>query len=69
MTLDVLNPATERPIAHLERAGIEETDRAVAAARGAFPAWLEAPARATISLPLTLRNSSSRAGPPLPQPR
>src|SRR3982074_3705192 len=39
MTLDVLNPATERPIAHLERAGIEETDRAVAAARGAFPAW------------------------------
>jgi acyl-CoA reductase-like NAD-dependent aldehyde dehydrogenase len=39
MTLDVLNPATERPIAHLERAGIEETDRAVAAARAAFPAW------------------------------
>ena len=39
MTLDVLNPATERPIAHLDRAGIEETDRAVAAARAAFPAW------------------------------
>src|ERR1700682_6299613 len=39
MTLDVLNPATERPIAHLERAGIEETDRAVAAARAAYPAW------------------------------
>ena len=39
MTLDVLNPATERPIAHLDRAGIEETDRAVAAARAAYPAW------------------------------
>jgi len=39
MTLDVLNPATERPIAHLDRAGIEETDRAVAAAGAAFPAW------------------------------
>ncbi|HEY6874842.1 MAG TPA: aldehyde dehydrogenase family protein [Candidatus Dormibacteraeota bacterium] len=39
MTLDVINPATEKPIAHLERAGIAETDRAVAAARAAFPAW------------------------------
>jgi acyl-CoA reductase-like NAD-dependent aldehyde dehydrogenase len=39
LTLEVLNPATERPIAQLERAGIEETDRAVAAARTAYPAW------------------------------
>jgi len=39
MTLDVINPATEKPIAHLQRAGVEETDRAVAAARAAFPAW------------------------------
>jgi acyl-CoA reductase-like NAD-dependent aldehyde dehydrogenase len=39
MTLDVLNPATASPIAHLDRAGIEETDRAVAAARAAYPAW------------------------------
>ena len=39
MTLDILNPATELPIAHLDRAGIEETDRAVAAARAAIPAW------------------------------
>ncbi len=37
--LDVINPATEKPIAHLQRAGIEETDRAVAAAKAAFPAW------------------------------
>ena len=38
-TLDVVNPATEQPIAHLDRAGVEETDRAVAAARKAYPAW------------------------------
>ncbi|TAN34718.1 aldehyde dehydrogenase [bacterium] len=37
--LQVLNPATEQPIAQLERAGVEETDRAVAAARAAYPAW------------------------------
>jgi len=39
VALEVLNPATERPIAQLERAGVEETDRAVAAARAAYPAW------------------------------
>src|ERR1700674_1459705 len=39
MTLDVLNPATEKSIAHLDRAGVEETNRAVAAARAAYPAW------------------------------
>jgi betaine-aldehyde dehydrogenase len=39
LTLAVLNPATEKPIAQLERAGVEETDRAVAAARAAYPAW------------------------------
>ena len=39
MSLEVLNPATGRPIATLERAGVEEVDRAVAAARAAFPAW------------------------------
>jgi acyl-CoA reductase-like NAD-dependent aldehyde dehydrogenase len=37
--LEVLNPATEKSIAQLERAGVEETDRAVAAARAAYPAW------------------------------
>ena len=39
MTLTVLNPATEQRLAQLERAGVEETDAAVAAARAAFPAW------------------------------
>ena len=37
--LTVLNPATEEPIAELERAGVEETDAAVARAKAAFPAW------------------------------
>src|SRR5438094_5881372 len=36
---EVITPATEKPIAHLERAGVEDTDRAVAAARAAYPAW------------------------------
>jgi betaine-aldehyde dehydrogenase len=39
MSLTVLNPATEEPIAQLEQAGIEETDVAVARAAAAFPAW------------------------------
>jgi acyl-CoA reductase-like NAD-dependent aldehyde dehydrogenase len=39
MTLTVLNPATEEPIAELEQAGVEETDEAVARANGAFPEW------------------------------
>ncbi len=39
MTLTVLNPATEEPIAELEQAGVDEADEAVARARAAFPAW------------------------------
>jgi acyl-CoA reductase-like NAD-dependent aldehyde dehydrogenase len=39
VTLTVLNPATEEPIAELEQPGIEETDASVARATAAFPAW------------------------------
>jgi betaine-aldehyde dehydrogenase len=39
MTLTVLNPATEEPIAELEQASEAETDEAVARAKEAFPAW------------------------------
>jgi acyl-CoA reductase-like NAD-dependent aldehyde dehydrogenase len=39
VTLTVLNPATEEPIAELEQAGVEETDAAVARAREAYPRW------------------------------
>jgi acyl-CoA reductase-like NAD-dependent aldehyde dehydrogenase len=35
----VLNPATEEPIAEVPGATVEDADRAVAAARRAFPAW------------------------------
>ena len=36
---DVINPATERAIAELDQAGVEETDEAVARAKAAFPGW------------------------------
>jgi betaine-aldehyde dehydrogenase len=39
MSLQVINPATELPIAELEPAGVEQTDAAVARAQAAFPAW------------------------------
>jgi acyl-CoA reductase-like NAD-dependent aldehyde dehydrogenase len=39
MTITVVNPATEEPIAELPSAGVDETDRAVAAAKAAFPDW------------------------------
>lgn len=39
MTLTVINPATEAPIARLEQAGVEEANDAVARARCAYPAW------------------------------
>jgi acyl-CoA reductase-like NAD-dependent aldehyde dehydrogenase len=39
LALTVVNPATAKPIAQLDRAGVEETDRAVAAAKAAYPAW------------------------------
>jgi betaine-aldehyde dehydrogenase len=38
-TLSVLEPATEQVLAELPRAGVEETDEAVARAKAAFPAW------------------------------
>lgn len=38
-TLQILNPATEEPIAEVSMAGTEETDAAIARAAAAFPAW------------------------------
>jgi acyl-CoA reductase-like NAD-dependent aldehyde dehydrogenase len=37
--IEVIEPATERAMASLPRAGVEEVDAAVAAAKAAFPAW------------------------------
>ena len=39
VTLTVLDPATEEPIAELEQAGVEGADAAVARAKAALPAW------------------------------
>jgi betaine-aldehyde dehydrogenase len=38
-TLQVIEPATEAVMAEIPRAGVEEVDAAVAAAKAAFPAW------------------------------
>jgi acyl-CoA reductase-like NAD-dependent aldehyde dehydrogenase len=37
--IEVIEPATERVMAELPRAGVAEVDAAVAAAKAAFPAW------------------------------
>jgi NAD(P)-dependent dehydrogenase (short-subunit alcohol dehydrogenase family) len=39
MSLVVLNPASEQPIAELDRAGAEEADAAVARAKAAYSGW------------------------------
>src|SRR4051794_36638230 len=39
--VDIVNPATGRPIASVSQSGAVEVDAAVAAARAAFPAWRE----------------------------
>ncbi len=44
-TIDVLDPATGRVLARTAEAGAPGVDRAVASARGAFPAWRRVPAR------------------------
>src|SRR5437763_16753207 len=38
-SLTVIEPATEQPLEDLPRAGVEETDAAVARARAAYPSW------------------------------
>jgi acyl-CoA reductase-like NAD-dependent aldehyde dehydrogenase len=39
MSLSVINPATEEPIAELNEAGVDETNVAVERARAAYPEW------------------------------
>lgn len=41
--LDVIDPATEEPVAVISLGGAGDVDRAVAAARRAFPAWAATP--------------------------
>jgi acyl-CoA reductase-like NAD-dependent aldehyde dehydrogenase len=46
--ISVIEPATEAVLAEVPRAGVEEVDAAVAAAKTAFPAWRDvAPAAST----------------------
>lgn len=43
MTMDVINPATEEVVAQCPRASKDQLDRAVAAAKAAFPQWSGTP--------------------------
>src|SRR4051812_11806403 len=40
-TMEVVNPATGETVAEVPRGGVEDVDRAVAAASAALPAWLD----------------------------
>ena len=42
-TTDVINPATEQPVAACPRASLAQLNEAVAAAKAAFPAWSRTP--------------------------
>ena len=42
-TLDVRNPGTNEVLAHVPLSGADDVDRAVAAARAAFPGWRATP--------------------------
>ncbi len=42
-TLDVINPATEKPAGRISLGAADDIDAAVKAARAAFPAWSETP--------------------------
>jgi acyl-CoA reductase-like NAD-dependent aldehyde dehydrogenase len=42
-TFDVINPATEQPVAACPRADLGQLNQAVAAAKAAFPAWAATP--------------------------
>ncbi|HKB07134.1 MAG TPA: aldehyde dehydrogenase family protein, partial [Candidatus Polarisedimenticolia bacterium] len=43
-TIEVVDPATEDVIAAVPRGGPPDVERAVAAARRAFPGWMRTPA-------------------------
>ncbi len=49
-TLPVVNPATEQVIAEVARGSGEDVDRAVAAARAAFPDWSATSVQARVAI-------------------
>lgn len=49
-TLPVVNPASEEVIAEVARGSSEDVDRAVAAARAAFPGWSATPVDSRVSI-------------------
>ena len=58
--IDDINPATEEVIAEIPDSGAEDVDRAVAAARAAFPSWSRTPADERSKLLLRLADLIER---------
>ncbi|TDJ46948.1 MAG: aldehyde dehydrogenase family protein [Gammaproteobacteria bacterium] len=57
---DVINPTTERPIGSISLGGAADVDRAVAAARAAFPAYAATSRDARIELLLRIKDAYKR---------
>jgi aldehyde dehydrogenase (NAD+) len=49
-SFDIVDPATEERIGTLAMGGVEDADRAIAAARAAFPAWSESSRETRVAL-------------------
>ncbi len=60
--MDAVNPATGRNLTTIPAAGTADVDRAVAAAREAFPAWRDTPAPQRAALVLALAASIEEHG-------
>jgi acyl-CoA reductase-like NAD-dependent aldehyde dehydrogenase len=61
MTMDVINPATEETVAKCPRASREQLDKAVAAAKAAFPQWSKTPIETRKKALVTIAEQIERA--------
>jgi acyl-CoA reductase-like NAD-dependent aldehyde dehydrogenase len=64
--MDVINPATEEVLAACPRASEAQLDEAVAAAKGAFPAWAARPIEERRALILKLADAIEADAEPSP---
>ena len=64
-TFDVINPATEQVVAACPRADLSQLNQAVAAAKGAFPAWSARPLAERRALLLKLADAIDARAPEL----
>ena len=66
--LAVRNPATGATIGHVPDLGADDTDRAIAAAAAAFPAWRALPAARRASSTVCTNRATTRCRSPSPRP-